>query len=299
PYTGGETEHQLTKKLKPDQVLSVVAVDYAGNETAVDMTEAEDTTAPDLHLKTPEFLGIETTKEVEFTGYVTDKSGVAEVTIDGEQAGLVYNEAQDRYDFTYTLTHDEDGYYFHHIKAIDNAGNEAEIGRRYFVDSTKATIDIQADDTTEASTIKADAHITDNFEEIRLYVDGSEVYKNEISQPYGMNGFEETVEDIELDLELGTNEFTFKVVDLGGHETTESVTIERDTSVAQMQTIVEELREADEVKDDATARMLDMQLTAIGHYADTGKIDKAVKHMNNFNQLVDMLKQTDKLTEEA
>lgn len=45
PYAEDETEHQLTKKLKPDQVLSVVAVDYAGNETAVDVTEADDTTA--------------------------------------------------------------------------------------------------------------------------------------------------------------------------------------------------------------------------------------------------------------
>src|SRR5699024_4525213 len=123
PYAEEETEHQLTKKLKPDQVLSIVAVDYAGNETEVDVTEADDTTAPDLHLKTPEFLGVESTKEVALSGYVPDRSGVEKVTIDGEEAELVYNDEKDQYDFTYTLAHDEDGYYFHHIKAIDGAGN--------------------------------------------------------------------------------------------------------------------------------------------------------------------------------
>lgn len=299
PYAEDETEHQLTKKLKPDQVLSVVAVDYAGNETDVDVTEADDTTAPDLHLKTPEFLGVESTKDVTFSGYVTDKSGVEEVTIDGEEAELVYNEEKDQYDFTYTLTHDEDGYYFHHIKAIDGAGNEAEIGRRYFVDSTPATLDVGADETTQASTVKADAHITDNFDEMKLYVDDSEVYKNELSEPYRMDGFDETIEDIDLALELGTNEFTFKVIDLGEHETTETVTIERNTSVTHMQEIVAELSESGDVADDDTAHKLDMQLTAIGHYADSGQNEKAVKHMNNFKQLVDMLRDTDKLTEEA
>lgn len=299
PYAEEETEHQLTKKLKPDQVLSIVAVDYAGNETEVDVTEADDTTAPDLHLKTPEFLGVESTTEVAFSGYVTDPSGVEKVTIDGEEAELVYNEEKDQYDFTYTLAHDEDGYYFHHIKAIDGAGNEAEIGRRYFVDSTEATLDVEADETTQESTIKANAHITDNFDEIAFYVDDSEVYKNELSEPYGMDGFDETIEDIDLDLELGTNEFTFKVVDLGEHETTETVTIERDTSVANMQDIVEALTESGDITDDDTAHMLDMQLTAIGHYADSGQNEKAVKHMNNFKQLIDTLQDTDKLTEEA
>src|SRR5699024_1147943 len=86
---------------------------------------------------------------------------------------------------------------------------------------------------------------------------------------------------------------------LGEHETTETVTIERDTSVANMQDIVEALTESGDITDDDTAHMLDMQLTAIGHYADSGQNEKAVKHMNNFKQLIDTLQGTDKLTEEA
>src|SRR5699024_2264489 len=116
---------------------------------------------------------------------------------------------------------------------------------------------------------------------------------------FGMDGFDETIEDIELNLELGTNEFTFKVVDLGGHETTETVTVERSTSTANMQKIVDNLRKSGDVKDDSIARMLNMQLEAIGHYADSDQTKKAVKHMNNFKQLMDALKETDKLTGEA
>ncbi|MBM7600189.1 lactocepin [Virgibacillus halotolerans] len=299
PYAEDVTEHQLSKKLKPDQTLTVIAVDYAGNKTEEDATEATDETAPDLHLKTPEFLGVESAREVVFSGYVTDKSAVKEVTIDGEQADLVYNEAKDRYDFTYTLTHDEDGYFFHHIKAVDNAGNEAEIGRRYFVDSEKATLKVKVDEKTDADTIKVDAAITDNFDEIKLYVDDSEVYKHEQTEPYGMNGFNETVNDIELELELGKNEFEFKVVDLGGHETTEKVTIEQEASIGQMQKLVKQYAEDGEVTNEEAAHMLDMQLTTISHYADSGKNDKAAKHMNSFKQLLDVQQDKEIISEKA
>ncbi|WP_373895297.1 S8 family serine peptidase [Virgibacillus sp. CBA3643] len=299
PYGEDVSEHQLTKKLQPDQTLTVIAVDYAGNQTEEDATEATDTTIPNLHLKTPEFLGIETDREVEFSGYVTDKSGIKEVTIDGEQAEVTYNEAEDRYDFSYTLTHEEDGYFFHHIKAVDNADNEAEIGRRYFVDTQAATLEVDAGEKTDAATINVDASITDNFDEIRLYVNDSEVYKHEQTEPYGMNGFDETIKDIELELELGENEFEFKVVDLGGHETTETIMVEQEASIAQMQRLVEQFNDDDEIANDETARMLDMQLTAIDHYAGTDQNEKAVKHMNNFKQVLDLQQDREMISEEA
>ncbi|MBY7142656.1 S8 family serine peptidase [Virgibacillus sp. NKC19-3] len=299
PYGEDVTEHQLTKKLQPDQTLTVIAVDYAGNQVEEDATEAVDTTIPNLHLQTPEFLGVQTDREVEFSGYVTDKSGIKEVTVDGEQADVTYNEDEDRYDFTYTLTHDEDGYFFHHIKAVDNADNEAEIGRRYFVDTEEATLEVDAEEKTDATTINVDATITDNFDEIRLYVDDSEVYKHEQTEPYGMNGFDETIKDIELELELGENEFEFKVVDLGGHETTETITIDHEASITQMKRLVEQFHDDGEIADNATARMLDMQLTAIDHYAGSEQNEKAIKHMNNFKQALDLQQDRELISEEA
>ncbi|WP_010648288.1 S8 family serine peptidase [Oceanobacillus massiliensis] len=227
PYVADETEHQL-ENLEDDQIVSVVAVDYAGNSVEEEAEEpvAEDVTVPDLHLLTPEFLGVETSKKVEFTGYVTDESGVKEVTVDGKQAKLVYNEAEDRYDFSLTVKQKKDGYYFNQIKAVDNAGNETEIGRRYFVDTEKADLSVKAKKKTKEDTINVTAHVKDEFDEISLYVNGNHVYANELSEPYGDNKFNDKIE-MELDLEEGKNVFEFKVVDLGGHETIEKVVIEK------------------------------------------------------------------------
>src|SRR5699024_5962560 len=233
-----------------------------------------------------------------FSGYVTDKSGVKEVTIDGEKADLVYNEAEDQYEFSYTLTHEEDGFYFHHIKAVDNAGNEAEIGRRYFVDSEKATIEVETAEKTKEDTLNRDVNVEVNFDEFTFDLNGNDVYRTEWSSPYGFRGLDEAME-VELDLEFGVNEFEFKVVDLGGQETTETIEVERVTDVSHMQNLVEVFKDNGEIEGDATARMLIMQLIAISHYVDTDQENKAVKHMNSFKQLVDMLQQTEKVTEEA
>src|SRR5690625_7544235 len=95
---------------------------------------------------------------------------------------------------------------------------------------------------TEVASFKAELMDTDNFEEIVLSDNGNEVYKNELSQPYGMHGFDEKI-DLELDLEFGTNEFKFKVIDLGGHETTEKLSVEREISIAQMKKVEEQIHE--------------------------------------------------------
>src|SRR5699024_11888115 len=79
----------------------------------------------------------------------------------------------------------------------------------------------------------------------------------------------------------------------------ETIVDERVKDVDHMQNIVEMLKENGEIEGDATARMLNMQLIAISHYVDTDQEDKAVKHMNSFKQLVAMLQQTEKVTEEG
>ncbi|WP_284138989.1 S8 family serine peptidase [Virgibacillus sp. LDC-1] len=228
PYTNGETEHQFDQELGEGQLLEIVAVDYAGNQVAEEVSlEPQDTTIPDLHLLTPEFLGVETNKEVVFSGYVKDESGIKEVTVDGKQAELVYNAEEDRYDFSLTVKHTKDGFYFYHIKAVDMAGNETEIGRRFFLDSEKAKVKVKAKKKVKTDTVNVAVNIKDNFDDIRLFVNGDEVYKHALSEPYGMNGFNKTIKDIELELEDGKNEFEFKVVDLGGHVTTETIEIEK------------------------------------------------------------------------
>ncbi|MFK4998746.1 hypothetical protein ACI2OX_19865 [Bacillus sp. N9] len=64
PYVAGETEHQLTKRISIEKTLTVVAVDYAGNSTEKAASEGIDTTAPNLHVLTPEFLSVSSTKRL-------------------------------------------------------------------------------------------------------------------------------------------------------------------------------------------------------------------------------------------
>lgn len=226
PYTESVTEHELTD-FDEDSTVTVVATDYAGNEQEEEavVEEPADTTVPDLHLLTPELLEAYDSRDVVFSGYVTDASGVKEVTVDGKKAELVYNEEEDRYDFSLTLSHKKDDFYFRHIKAEDNAGNETEIGRRYFVDTAEATLKVKAPKKTKEDSVTVSATIKDNFDDINFYVNGNHVFSHDLSTPYGKKSFKEKIEDIELNLEDGENVFEFKVVDLAGHETVEEVVI--------------------------------------------------------------------------
>jgi lactocepin len=301
PYAEGETEHQFTSELEAGATITVAAVDYAGNRTEeeIEVEGPPDTTPPNLRLSTPEFLGVETDRDVEFSGYVTDDTGVSEVTVDGQEADLVYNEDEDRYEFSITVTHEEDGFYVRQVKAVDHAGNESSFARRYFVDTTPATLEVNAPERTDEASIAVSAAIQDNFNDINLFVNGNHVFNHDLAMPYDDNGFDETVEDISLNLDLGTNEFEFKVVDLAGFETVEHVTIERETSVANMQSMIEAFTASGEIANEATARSLSLHLTAVGQYADTGQFDKAIQHLPSLHLLLDVFESNNMITEKA
>lgn len=227
PYVNGETEHQL-KDIAEGQEVIVVVQDNAGNKTKAEaaLAEEKDTTVPDLHVTSPEQTGVASEKEVEFSGYVTDASGIKSVTVDGQEADLQYDEEKDQYNFSLKVKHKKDDFYFRHIKAVDNAGNETEIGRRYFVDSEKAKVKVKADKKTSENKVTAKVNVKDAFDDINVYVNGNHVYKHDLTQPYEKKNFNEEIE-VELNLEDGKNEFEVKVVDLGGHETVKNITVKK------------------------------------------------------------------------
>src|SRR5699024_3455812 len=127
-----------------------------------------------------------------------------------------------RYHFSHTINHDEDGYHFYHIKAVDHAGNETEIGRRFFLDSKKAKLKVKrkGPKKVDTDTVQVEPKITDNFDKIDMYVNGYHVSIHELSRPYGMHGLDETMKT-DPALEGGENTSVFEVVDLRGHVTTE------------------------------------------------------------------------------
>ena len=54
-----------------------------------------------------------------------------------------------------------------------------------------------------------------------------------------------------------------------------------------------------DIHDDHTARLLNMHLTSVGHFKESGQEDKAVKHLEAFNPLIENLHEQNALTDQA
>lgn len=83
--------------------------------------------------------------------------------------------------------------------------------------------------TTKESTTKVTVSLKDNFDELRLTVNGDERFNHALSEPYAMNGFEQQIE-LELELANGTNEFVIEAEDLAGNITTQTIQIKKTRS---------------------------------------------------------------------
>ena len=230
---GDSTAYSFTTAAKDIDFVDVVAVDYAGNMKTIRVPGVGDSTIPDIHWMTPEALGVVDTLEPVVTGYVTDKTGIKELVMDGKKVEVKWNEETNRYEFETKLKFDSDGVKMVDVSVVDGNDNKIEIQRRFFVDSSAPTLEVSnAPASVGSSTDEVDVKVKvkDNFDEIRLYQDGSEVFYNEMVEPYGMEGYEKTV-DLKLKLVEGDNKFTFKATDLAGHEVTKQITIKKQGTV--------------------------------------------------------------------
>uniref|UniRef100_UPI00388E7FA2 hypothetical protein n=1 Tax=Peribacillus sp. TaxID=2675267 RepID=UPI00388E7FA2 len=72
--------------------------------------------------------------------------------------------------------------------------------------------------------------VADNFDEIRLMLNGSEIYYHEFKGAYEMRSFEHTIKKLELELEPGKNTFEFVVTDLAGNQTSKTEEITKDSN---------------------------------------------------------------------
>jgi len=70
-------------------------------------------------------------------------------------------------------------------------------------------------------------------------------------------------------------------------------------NINQMKNRVDLLVDEGEIIDTTTARMIDMHLTAIDHFAETGKEDKASKHMTNLTQMLDVMQDQELISDKA
>src|SRR5690606_18506032 len=72
-----------------------------------------------------------------------------------------------------------------------------------------------------------------------------------------------------------------------------------DLTVERMIERVEQFERDGEMANSDVARLLRNHLTAVGHYEGQGSVEKAVKHMHSFQQLLDYQKEHEQMSERA
>jgi lactocepin len=227
----GNTETFELDSLDASSSLDVVVYDFAGNSKSVQLKDSVDTVIPDVHVMSPGALDTVNTRDVTVTGYVNDKSGIKNLTIGGQAVELQYNATLKRYDYTTVLKFDSDGVKTFDIKAVDGKDNEISFQRKILLDSTAPTLEVTgAPETVANATSKSTVSlkVTDNFDEIRVHLNGNEIYYHEFLEPYEMRGFNKVVKNnLELPLAVGVNKFVFEVTDLAGNKSTVTKQITR------------------------------------------------------------------------
>ncbi|MGN1402094.1 MAG: S8 family serine peptidase [Bacillus sp. (in: firmicutes)] len=208
--------------------VKVVAADYAGN-TAEAVVE-ENAVNPEIHLIEPAALDVYNSKEVALSGYVINANGQTTVTVAGQEMELTYNAEKKYHEFKSTLSFEEDGVHEFTVTGNSYNGKEYSFNRSVIIDSTAPVIEVMGAPETvglSAPNPTVDVKVEDNFDELRVQLNGDEIFYHEFKGAYEMRPISETIEDLELPLEPGENTFEFVVVDFGGNETVKTITIQK------------------------------------------------------------------------
>ncbi|MCM3691629.1 cell wall-binding repeat-containing protein [Neobacillus niacini] len=234
PLAGTATEYTFAKA-PVGGTVEVVAYDFAGNTTKAVVEGANDSTIPFIHVTSIGATNTYTSHELPVAGYLTDDSKVTDFAVNGKSVELVWNDETSRYEFSTTVTFEEDGVQEVRISGKDAAGNAINyLVRDLVVDTTapELKVDVPSKVKSNVDKVTLTAVISDNFEELQYKVDGNEEFNHQFQfENFVMNSIEKTI-TTELTLEPGNNTFTLELEDVAGNKTTKEVSIYRgDTQV--------------------------------------------------------------------
>jgi len=69
------------------------------------------------------------------------------------------------------------------------------------------------------------------------------------------------------------------------------LTVAEEVSIEQMQKQIDKFSDDGAIANEQTARQLQANLESIKHFAETGKMDKAIEHMNDFKELLEVMQE--------
>lgn len=220
------TEYTLPEQYK-DSFIHVVVVDYAFNVGAGEVIVG-DTEEPVISMISPDPFGYVNTLDVPVFGFVEDGTGVAELKVNGEVVPVQYDEDLESHYFQTTLHFDSEGPKDVIIDATDYKGNTIGINRPIYIDITPATIMVNGEVpnyvASDVDEYNLDVTLSDNYRQMRFYIDDSMEYGLDFLEPLQMDGHTHNFTKA-LPLETGLNTFQLALIDLGGHVTYETINI--------------------------------------------------------------------------
>lgn len=228
-------------KVDDGKNITVKVYDYAYNHSEQKASSPGDNTIPYIVSDVPEALGVYDTREVPFTGYVTDASQVDYLKIKGEtlspssqDVNLVYNEVTKQHEFATNIEFKTDGVNEVYMEGADKVGNRIEFRRQVIIDTEAPTLAVK--DLPTNNFVASDSEdptvtvtVADNFDDLRLLVNGNEEFTHEFDAPYEMRALTHD-QEVQLVLDEGKNDVVFQVEDLSGHITKKIVTIYKGTT---------------------------------------------------------------------
>lgn len=282
--------------------VKVVATDWAGNATKQTVYEGEDNTIPDVHVDKPEPLQVFDKKQAHVTGHVADDSDIDTFTVNGNDVDLNWNQEKGYYTFDTNVSFDSDGQKAIEFRAVDDQGNEAKFERKVIVDTTAPTLKVDAPSQTNDDEVMLKFHIADNFDQLRLTVNGDEVYNHEGDSNEEVD-FSKDVE-YKASLQDGKNTFNIKLTDLAGNVTKKKVTVTKSDqepvkSADDLKKLVQHYEDEGAFENDLAVRKLNMQLTTISIFEGRGQEDKVLKHLKGLNVLLEHQKDNQMISKKA
>lgn len=170
----------------------------------------------------PESRDTLTESEVLFEGTVSGIKYLENVLIGGEEAVVEYDEAEQLYNFTKTLTL-EDGYHQIRVEAISQSGKNSDFLRPFYIDTTPpeitvTPIGVDENGETTLDRVELIINVKDNFGGIVLYEyydSWYEKFGSTDSHAKYITVVDETI-TYELDLDMGVNTIVFRLKDAAG-----------------------------------------------------------------------------------
>jgi lactocepin len=231
PLSGDTEEFELPEAIDQGAEVKVVAYDNAGNSAEAAAAGigggSTDKTVPYVFLDEPAALEVYNTNDLNVSGTIKEESEMKGFTINGQEVELTYNEEKEQYEFTSAL-HFEDGVHSFEVKATDAADNTISFKRTVMVDAAAPEVEVTGLPSSmyvkhNAKDPVVNVKVTDNFDELRISLNGSELFYNEFKEPYEMRNIEKILKKVKLELKDGPNQFIFEAVDLAGNKTAKTI----------------------------------------------------------------------------